>query len=55
MGFIYEGMNLMKEIVRDIIRHSGAYLKIIEERWTEQLLHPLHKAGKLIFNIFHVS
>jgi hypothetical protein len=53
MGFIYEAMNIMKEAVRDSIRHPQAYLDIIEARWTDMLLHPLHQVGKKACIIFH--
>ncbi len=47
MGFLYEAMKLMKDAVKDAAyRSSKGYLKIIEERWSNMLLHPLHEAGK---------
>ena len=47
MGFLYKAMKLMKNIVKDAAyRSSKGYLKIIEDRCSNMLLHPLHEADK---------
>ena len=55
MGFLYEVMRLMKNVVTDAAyRSSKAYLKIIDDRWPNILLHHLHEAGKHFNMYIHV-
>ena len=43
IGFLYEAMRLMKDVVVNVAyRSSKVYLKIIDKRLSNMLLHPLH-------------
>ena len=55
MDFLYEAMRLMKDAVTDAAyRLSKAYLKIIDNRWSNMLLQPLHETGKHFNKYIHV-
>lgn len=50
MGSVYEAMDVAKEQIRKILEGSPMSVvqrvwKMIDERWNEQLHHPLHAAG----------
>lgn len=43
---VYEAIRLMKEHIKVMAPRSfKAYCKIIDDRWTRQIKHPLHLAG----------
>ncbi|XP_077219376.1 uncharacterized protein LOC143853475 [Tasmannia lanceolata] len=46
MGSLYHAIQLMKEaIIVDAPRSNQGYHKIIDDRWTKMLLHPLHSTA----------
>ena len=50
-------MRLMKDaLAYAAYRSSKTYLKIIDDRWSNMLFHPLHEAGKhfnMCIHVFH--
>lgn len=52
MGFLHRWMEMVHMKVGASRRYPRVLLEIIERRWTKQLSHDLHKAGKSVANYF---
>ena len=57
MGFIYEAMDQAKEQIRaaykDRVGKYGPIWEIIDQRWKNQLHHPIHAAGYFLNPRYH--